>query len=206
MGFVIPILSHSFTDHFSKAFHLLMETHHHRLMITCIWENNFPGKRLTMMDEKNICLYPSRSLGYLPSRFGNRRFLLKRQKWDLPQVPCSRPSSALKGALAHTHVCTHTHTHTHTHTSSTAPALTLYMTFRMWENPNIIIRAHSLSLAAQMVKNLPAVQKTRVQSLGQEDALEKGMETHSCILAWRILWIPRWAVKFKVITLNHWQR
>ena len=39
-----------------------------------------------------------------------------------------------------------------------------------------------------MVKNLPVVQETRVQSLGQEDPLEKGMATHSSILAWRILW------------------
>ena len=37
-----------------------------------------------------------------------------------------------------------------------------------------------------MVKNLPAVQETQVQSLGQEDHLEKGMATHSSILAWRI--------------------
>ena len=38
----------------------------------------------------------------------------------------------------------------------------------------------------QEVKNLPAVQETRVQSLGQKDPLEKGMATHSSILAWRI--------------------
>ena len=38
------------------------------------------------------------------------------------------------------------------------------------------------SLVAQMVKNLPAVQKTWIQSLGQEDLLEKGMATHSSIL------------------------
>ena len=44
------------------------------------------------------------------------------------------------------------------------------------------------SLVAQMVKNLPAVQETWVQSLGQEDPLEKGMATHSSILAWRIPW------------------
>ena len=37
-----------------------------------------------------------------------------------------------------------------------------------------------------MVKNLPAVQETQVQSLGQEDPLEKGMATHSRIPAWRI--------------------
>ena len=36
-----------------------------------------------------------------------------------------------------------------------------------------------------MVRNLPAVQETRVQSLGQEDPLEKGMATHSSILTWR---------------------
>ena len=41
---------------------------------------------------------------------------------------------------------------------------------------------------AQMVKNLPAMQETRVQSLGGEDPLEKGTATHSSILAWRIPW------------------
>ena len=39
-----------------------------------------------------------------------------------------------------------------------------------------------------MVKNLPAMQETQVQSLGWEGPLEKGMATHSNILAWRILW------------------
>ena len=37
-----------------------------------------------------------------------------------------------------------------------------------------------------MVKNLPTIQEARVQSLGQEDPLEKGMATHPSILAWRI--------------------
>ena len=41
---------------------------------------------------------------------------------------------------------------------------------------------------AQMVKNLPAMQETWVQSLDQEDPLQKGMATHSSILAWRIPW------------------
>ena len=40
----------------------------------------------------------------------------------------------------------------------------------------------------QLVKNLPAMQETQVRSLGQEDLLEKGMATHSSILAWRITW------------------
>ena len=39
-----------------------------------------------------------------------------------------------------------------------------------------------------MVKNLPVMQENRVQSLGQEDPLEKGRATHSSILAWRISW------------------
>ena len=41
---------------------------------------------------------------------------------------------------------------------------------------------------AQMVKNLPIMQETWVQSLGQEDPLENGSTTHSSILAWRIPW------------------
>ena len=42
------------------------------------------------------------------------------------------------------------------------------------------------SLVAQMVKNLPAMQETCLQVLGQEDLLDKGLATHSSILAWRI--------------------
>ena len=44
------------------------------------------------------------------------------------------------------------------------------------------------SLVSQMVKNLPAMQETWIRSLGWEDALEKGMATHSSILTWRIPW------------------
>ena len=44
------------------------------------------------------------------------------------------------------------------------------------------------SLVAQKLKHLPAMQETRVQSLGREDPLEKEMATHSSILAWRIQW------------------
>ena len=47
------------------------------------------------------------------------------------------------------------------------------------------------SLVAQLVKNLPSIQETRVQSLGQEDPLEKGTATHSSILAWRIPWTEK---------------
>jgi len=45
-----------------------------------------------------------------------------------------------------------------------------------------------VSLVAQSVKNLPAMQETWVQSLGQEDPLEKEMATHSSVLAWKISW------------------
>ena len=41
---------------------------------------------------------------------------------------------------------------------------------------------------AQLVKNLPAMQETQFQSLGQKDPLEKGKTTSSSILAWRIPW------------------
>mgnify|MGYP006996602529 CR=1 FL=1 len=44
---------------------------------------------------------------------------------------------------------------------------------------------------AQTVKNLPAIQKTWVQSLGQEDPLDKEMATHSSILAWKIAWTEK---------------
>ena len=49
-------------------------------------------------------------------------------------------------------------------------------------------RIRGASLVTQMVKNLPAMQETRVQSVGREDPLEKRMATHSSILAWRIPW------------------
>ena len=44
------------------------------------------------------------------------------------------------------------------------------------------------SLVAQMVRNLPVMWEMWVQSLGQEESLEKGMATHSSILVWRIPW------------------
>ena len=65
-------------------------------------------------------------------------------------------------------VCVHTHAHTRAHTRAH-------------------MRAHThISLVAQLVKNLPAVQETWIQSLGWEDPLEKGKATHSSILPWRI--------------------
>ena len=54
------------------------------------------------------------------------------------------------------------------------------MTLSLWVTLYFVV--------AQLVKNLPAMQETWVQSLGWEDALEKGMATHSGILAWRIPW------------------
>ena len=51
---------------------------------------------------------------------------------------------------------------------------------------NMLSRLVRASLLAQSVKNLPAMQDTWVQSLGQKDPLEKGMTTHSSIPAWRI--------------------
>ena len=55
-------------------------------------------------------------------------------------------------------------------------------------NVSVIIRVKNLILMAQLVKNQPAMREIWVQSLGQEDSLEKGKATHSRILAWRIPW------------------
>ena len=51
--------------------------------------------------------------------------------------------------------------------------------------PLVTVRASQM---AQWVKNLPVMQETQVQSLGQENPLEKGRPVHSSILAWKILW------------------
>ena len=51
-----------------------------------------------------------------------------------------------------------------------------------------IFKPYWASLVAKLVKNLPAMLETWVQFLGWEDTLEKGLVTHSSILAWRIPW------------------
>ena len=51
-----------------------------------------------------------------------------------------------------------------------------------------VLNPMGLPWVAQVVKHLPAMQETQVQSLGWEDPLEKEMATHSSILAWRISW------------------
>ena len=71
------------------------------------------------------------------------------------------------------------------------------------------------------VKNLPAMQETQVQSLGREDPLEKGMATHSSILAWKIPWMEEpggpqsmgslrvgqdSATSLSLFTFLHWRR
>ena len=56
---------------------------------------------------------------------------------------------------------------------------------------SVITKYPRASLVAQMVKNPPAMQETQVQSLGEKDPLEKGMATHSSILAWRIVWTEK---------------
>ena len=57
----------------------------------------------------------------------------------------------------------------------------------MWGFYSTTIRLGA-SLVAQRLKRLPPMRETRVQSLGQEDPLEKEMATHSSTLAWRIPW------------------
>ena len=83
--------------------------------------------------------------------------------WRIPWI--EEPGELLLSMGSHeldsTKQLTHTYTHTHTHT-------------------------HTSYLVAQAVKNLPAMQETQVGPLAGEDFLERGMATHSCILAWRI--------------------
>ena len=55
-----------------------------------------------------------------------------------------------------------------------------------WEGIGYPFQYSWVSLVAQMVKNLPAMWETWVRSLGWQAPLEEGMETHSCILAWKI--------------------
>ena len=55
----------------------------------------------------------------------------------------------------------------------------------------VVLVGFRASLVVQMVKNLPAMGETWVRSLGRGDALEKGMATHSSILAWRIPWTEK---------------
>ena len=68
------------------------------------------------------------------------------------------------------------------------------------------------SMVAQMVKNLPPMQETQVQFLGQEDPVEKGIATHFSILAWRIPWTEEpgglqsrgsQRVRYNWVTLSH---
>ena len=58
----------------------------------------------------------------------------------------------------------------------------------IFEGIDYLLQYYWASLVAQLVKNLPAVLETWVQSLDWEDSLEKGAATHSSILAWRIPW------------------
>jgi len=70
------------------------------------------------------------------------------------------------------------------------PALPIHMhqtEMKLWNTKTTKTTGAEGSGGSQ-VKNLPSVQETRVPSLGQEDPLEKGMETHFSVLAWRIPW------------------
>ena len=81
-------------------------------------------------------------------------------------------SNKKKTQESYKHIHTHTHTHTHIY---------IHIYISQW----VLIWA---SLVAQLVKNPPATWKTWVWSLSREDPLEKGMATHSSILAWR-MWV-----------------
>ena len=104
-------------------------------------------------------------------------------------LPCS--SSTLWGGILT--LAQKNKKHTATHKSAHKPPSNVI------HNTQKLEQSHAyplmgVSLVAQTVKNLSAMQKTQGQSLSQEDPLEKGIATHSSILAWRILWTvePGW--------------
>ena len=73
-----------------------------------------------------------------------------------------------------------------------------HITLSLPSSEHICFHSESIALAltlvllvAQMVKNLPAMLETWVQTLGWEESLEKGMATHSSILAWKIPWTEK---------------
>ena len=68
-----------------------------------------------------------------------------------------------------------------------------------------LFEACMISLVAQMVKNLPVMQETQVQSMSLEDPLEKGMATHSSILAWEIPWTEK-PGRLQSMGLQSWTR
>ena len=68
--------------------------------------------------------------------------------------------------------------------NSHTPCISLHLLLTFHNNCFSLSLYVLAALGAQMVKNLPAVQKTQVRSLGREAPLEKGMATHSSILAW----------------------
>ena len=78
------------------------------------------------------------------------------------------------------YACTHAHTHTHTHTHKNSLMCTT--------GESYLVDLLEGFLAAQLVKNPSAMQKTPVRFLSWEDPLEKGKGTQSSILAWRIPW------------------
>ena len=63
-----------------------------------------------------------------------------------------------------------------------------YISIRLEERNNALIKLTWASQVAQMVKHLPALKETQVRSLAWEDSPEKVMATHSSILVWRIPW------------------
>ena len=106
--------------------------------------------------------------------------------------------SILPCIYIHTHIHTHTLTHTHIYTHTdiyTAYTYTYIYTAYMHIHIYIYTHTHThththtlfgASLVSQKVKNPSAMWETQVLSLQGEDPLEKGMATHSCILAWKI--------------------
>ena len=93
----------------------------------------------------------------------------------------TRPRSGQDGGVGRS--SSHAHSKITTMYRVTPSALS-----QTWLSDEKCFKGFDTSLVAQPVKNLPAMQATQVRSLGWELPLEKGMATHSSILAWKIPW------------------
>ena len=133
---------------------------------------------------------PHRPMLTLPHLTGSFLFLVLTSGvpsiWNAPPTPltfCKHHLSWLEEPITVTSSERLFPDHLNQHSLSSALLLNLSQSFSGF--------LHSMTppvKEAQRVKNLPAVQETHVQSLGREDLLEKGMATHSSILAWEIPW------------------
>ena len=109
------------------------------------------------------------------------------RQWELSLLPSRRRKSVKREPNAYSQEAWEGHHSTATIPTETFPSFPLTHDNKITSTNSLVFPCKA-SLVAQTVKNQPAMQETRGPSLGRKDPLEKGMATHSSILAWRISW------------------